>query len=155
MLICLDIGCGFNKIELVSHRVIGLDNRPETKCDIVCDVTNLPFKRESVDAIYSSHCLEHFKALDIQSILYKWTKVVRKNGDIYIKVPDIKFACRNILNDIYTLDEFSILYGKQDYPSNFHNTGFTVKLLESWIKEFAVGKCYSNGREVIFEGIRR
>ncbi len=52
----LNIGCGYlNRRE----DEIGIDNNIACRPDICGDIQDLPFKDESFDSIYASHCLEH------------------------------------------------------------------------------------------------
>lgn len=45
----------------------------------------LPFKDNSVDYVYSSHCLEHIKDWDLA--INEWYRVTKENGYIVIVVP--------------------------------------------------------------------
>lgn len=49
-------------------------------------VWNLPFKRQSLDFVYSSHLIEDF--LDWKPILFEWTRVLRPGGNLVILLPD-------------------------------------------------------------------
>src|SRR6185437_14775115 len=78
---CLDLGCG---LDVVWPSVIGVDNGDhfgERSAGIKCDVTNLSlFSSGSMDAVFSSHVLEHFEREDVPTILGEWWRVIRKGG---------------------------------------------------------------------------
>lgn len=58
--VLLDLGCGSRK----QPGAIGVDIARVPQVDIVADVTRpLPFRSDSVDAIYASHLLEHLDNL--------------------------------------------------------------------------------------------
>lgn len=48
----------------------------------------LDFLDGSVDAIYCSHTLEHFKFEDVRRVVSHWTRKLRPGGRIHIAVPD-------------------------------------------------------------------
>ncbi len=52
------------------------------------DVTRLPLASNSVEAIWSSHCLEH--TLDPISVLVEWRRVLRPDGVLCVIVPPFK-----------------------------------------------------------------
>lgn len=78
----LDIGCG-PEPPIVST-AIAVDKRPPA-C-IVCDAATLPFTDESLDYVYSSHCLEDFE--DTASVLKEWLRVIKPKGHLVLFCPD-------------------------------------------------------------------
>src|SRR6185437_2278471 len=85
---CLDLGCG---LDVVWPSVIGVDNGDhfgERSAGIKCDVTNLSlFSSGSMDAVFSSHVLEHFEREDVPTILGEWWRVIRKGGFLVLYLP--------------------------------------------------------------------
>ena len=95
------------KLNLASHGdhkpgYISVDfDHPEA--EIKADVSNLPFEADSVDDIYASHILEHFRSgnnyephlsnpLNSKTVfdaLAEWRRVLKSGGRLEIKVPDI------------------------------------------------------------------
>ena len=84
----LDIGCGTEK---VWPSAIGVDNGHHFgrgAADIQCDATKLTlFADNSVDAVFSSHVLEHFPRDKVADILREWSRVIRIGGYLVLYVP--------------------------------------------------------------------
>jgi ADP-heptose:LPS heptosyltransferase/predicted SAM-dependent methyltransferase len=90
----LDMGCGPSK---AFGHFIGVDSGKDTelfgiemKPDVVCDVADpeaieRTFNAESVDAIFSSHCLEHVE--DYQAALKAWWTLLKDGGHLCLYLP--------------------------------------------------------------------
>lgn len=87
----VDLGVGLKK---VWPHVIGVDNlfdyngvRPEP-VDIVSDCDKLPlFGDASMDFVYSSHLLEHFKEDAVPDVLAEWSRILKPGGYLILYVP--------------------------------------------------------------------
>ena len=81
----LHLGCG-----PVNHRkFINIDGYPYPHVHYVQPIEKLPqFKEGSVDLIYGSHCLEHFKYSETLSVLKEWHRVLKPGGIVRLSVPD-------------------------------------------------------------------
>ena len=117
--------------------------------DIVASLTRMhPVPAESVDALYSSHNLEHLYPHEVQEGLREFLRVLRPEGFALITLPDLQAVAKLIAED--KLDEpayhspagpiapLDILYGHR--PSlaagnlfMAHKTGFTAKTLSEAI----------------------
>ena len=65
-----------------------------------CDATKkIPFKRNSVDLIYSSHFLEHNSFKDGQNFLKECYRVLKNRGVLRIVVPDLVFHSKKYLEE--------------------------------------------------------
>lgn len=94
----LDIGCGVGdesiRLASDSRTVLGVDYDLETAhlangqgVGAVCsDGSVLPFKTGSVDAVCSSHIIEHF--LDPTGHVAEMARVVKDNGAVYVLTPN-------------------------------------------------------------------
>jgi SAM-dependent methyltransferase len=60
--VVVDLGCGNHRL---SPDIIGVDLFDYDAVDVVCDLTALPFKSDSVDAFVSRSVLEHVRDLDL------------------------------------------------------------------------------------------
>lgn len=81
----LHLGCGNIRLD----GFINIDIRQTSATDRVTDITNLAeFSDNSVDMIYSSHCLEHFSFRIVPDILREWNRVLKKGGELVVRVPD-------------------------------------------------------------------
>lgn len=76
----LDLGCGSRKVH---PGAIGIDT---VGGDIQLDVTELPmFKNESMDYVFSSHCLEDI--VDTEATLIEWWRVLKCGGYMVLYLP--------------------------------------------------------------------
>jgi predicted SAM-dependent methyltransferase len=154
--ICLDLGAGHNPVSLSSHLVITVDSRPDYNPTVLTDLRKLPFDDCSVDAVYSSHVLEHFAFQEIIPVLIEWCRVLKVGGDFWFQLPNIEYACKRILEGHYEWNEFAILYGEQTYPLNFHKMGFTPSMLTKFIQQIIClkGDIADTGQELIYRGVK-
>ena len=76
----LDIGCGSDKKE----GFLGVDLVKTEATDVVADATNLPFKDNCADHIYSRRCIQHIK--DDVKALKEMYRVLKANGKLQLIV---------------------------------------------------------------------
>lgn len=96
----IDIGCGTNRI---SPSILAIDQQPDKRyahADIAHDCKDLEiqetelaghiytFKDETLDFIFSSHCLEDFD--DIPTVFKNWWKKLKKGGIMILLLPDMQ-----------------------------------------------------------------
>jgi SAM-dependent methyltransferase len=80
----LNIGCGY------SHKLgfTNIDVSPDVKPDMVVDIEQgLPFKDNSVDEIYSCHCLEHIRPEKWRFVLKEIARVCKPNAILTLDLP--------------------------------------------------------------------
>ena len=84
----LDLGCGNAKCW---PTMIGMDNGHHWgrgDADIVGDCTDLSmFADASMDAVFSSHLLEHVEVEDVPATLAEWWRVLRVGGRLVLYLP--------------------------------------------------------------------
>ena len=89
--IAVDLGCGQNKatiefftdnMQLTPTKVIGLDIAKCEGVDIVHDLTKFPYplKDESVDAIHTSHFIEHLDGTERMKFFNECYRVLKPGG---------------------------------------------------------------------------
>jgi predicted SAM-dependent methyltransferase len=128
----LDIGCGDCK-----KGDFGLDARRTSSVDIIADARKLPFKNGSIDHVYSSDTIEHFSHLEIRSVLVEWVRILKKDGVIEIRCPDLRArAFLFFLNSNW--ENVRDIYGGQDYTGNFHRCGFSFGLLKRLLESCGI-----------------
>lgn len=97
----VDIGCGTNRI---SHAILAIDrndNQAYAHADVVHDCKDLEigktiehngnvysFQDDSLDFIFSSHCLEDFE--DIATVFKAWWRKIRPGGLMVLLLPDME-----------------------------------------------------------------
>lgn len=84
----IDIGCGDNKI---LPEAIGVDIADAAN-EVTADARQLPFEDESMDYVFSSHCLEDFE--DTGGVLAEWMRVLRPSGNLVLYLPHKNFYPR-------------------------------------------------------------
>jgi SAM-dependent methyltransferase len=92
-----DVGCGTNRLD---KSVLSLDHYPHDLLpnktghnggnDIICDCAKLPFRDETLDFIFSSHCLEDFAPDKIKNVFLEWLRCVKKGGYLILLLPDMQ-----------------------------------------------------------------
>ena len=80
--ITVDLGCGVRKMK----GALGVDTVAVPGVDVVADLNHgLPFKDNSVDAVYSYHILEHMD--DFLATMGEIWRVCRPGALVYVKAP--------------------------------------------------------------------
>jgi len=63
---------------------------PSVKNQIVANILDLSFiKNESLAQVHSNHVIEHLCASDLQKQAYEWYRILRKDGILTIRCPNI------------------------------------------------------------------
>lgn len=134
-----DIGSGpVSPYMLDEGKVVSFDIREDVKPDVVCDVRHLPVPDQTFDIVFSSHTLEHFGWTNIQKVLKEWSRVLKVGGELRIVVPNLRHVAQRILDDNIVATDLWVLYGEQDYPKNFHASGFTPKILKALVESLEI-----------------
>lgn len=143
----LNLGCGLDK----RQGFINIDLRGEVKPDLVLDLNKLPYpyENDSIDEIIAKDILEHFPFKATEPLLKEWYRLLKKGGKIYIQTPDIEYIAKEvIMTKKYGYKETSFwIYGEQDYPTNFHKTGFTIPTIKILLETigFKIDDIKNNG----------
>jgi hypothetical protein len=112
---------------------VTLDIDPRTKADVIADARELRrLPASTYDAVYCSHCLEHFYVHEVPSVLAGFAHLLKPTGFTYLAVPDIGALLAAVtdrdLNDVW--------YVSQGGPITFHD------VLYGWSKQIAQGNLY-------------
>lgn len=104
----LHVGCGHHSV----HRLhaafrdagweeIRLDIDERVKPDIVCSTVDMSDSVEtgSVDAVWSSHTIEHLHEHEAAAALLEFRRVLRPDGFLLIRCPDIAAVAESIVHD--------------------------------------------------------
>lgn len=128
----LHLGCGG-----INHeKFINIDGLPAPHIHYIREIDNLsPFKDNSVDLIYASHCLEHFSHQKVSHVLSEWFRVLKTDGILRLSVPDFDLLCEIYKESGNEIDSIlEVLMAKQDYKYNFHMTAFNQLSLMRYLK---------------------
>jgi SAM-dependent methyltransferase len=147
----LHVGCGsqdksgLKGFDSVEWREIRFDIDPSAHPDILGSLTDMhAVATGSVDAIYSSHNLEHVFWHEVRTVLLEFHRVLNEDGILVLACPDLLSVCRAVANDnlLETLYDspagpiapIDVLYGHRDSVAKgkihmAHKTGFTYATL--------------------------
>ena len=103
----LHVGCGPPNPAKLHQRFRGddwtevrLDINPAVKPDIVASITDMKgVETDSVDAVWSSHNLEHLFAHEVPVCLREFHRVLKPGGYALITLPDIQEIAKLIAED--------------------------------------------------------
>ena len=149
----LHVGCGpqnksgLKGFDSVEWREIRFDIDPSVYPDIEGTLTDMhAVASGSVDAVYSSHNIEHVFPHEVHTVLLEFHRVLKEDGIVVLTCPDLQSVCQAVVNDrlFETLYEspagpiapIDILYGHRDSVAEgkiymAHKTGFTYSTLGS------------------------
>ncbi len=152
--IALNLGCGVLNVDVEGFdKTINVDFHKDVAPDLVSDVFKVweseEVKGRKVGLVYMSHVLEHFVRSEGRRLLAHIAKNLIPGGKIWIKVPNLEYASIQILRDgVPSPMTMDILYGHQEYESNFHKIGFTPRSLREFLLEqglFKIESCEAIG----------
>ncbi|SHO52257.1 O-linked N-acetylglucosamine transferase family protein [Desulfopila aestuarii] len=131
-------------------RVVRLDIDPANTPDILGTMLDMSaVQSESIDAIYSSHNIEHLYPSEIPKAIQEFLRVLKPEGYAVITCPDLQAAAQMISDDklmevAYTspagpVTPFDIVYShrqftRRDNPFMAHHCGFTLTVLIGTLK---------------------
>lgn len=137
MKLSLNIGCGERTFEEYpeGYKCINVDERDLSNVDKVMDVRRLEFPDEYFDYILASDIMEHFPISETCTILTEWRRVLKIDGLIEFRMPNLREICRKYIDGVHDAKMTSwLLFGGQDYSGNFHFTGFDREWFRSIIE---------------------
>lgn len=147
----LHVGCGTKTIRNLpaafhsGWQELRYDIDPSVKPDLRGSITDLAALTDrSVDAIWSSHNLEHLNSFEVPTALAEFRRVLNDNGFAVVTVPDLRAIARHIVNDeleqpLYkapagAISALDVVFGHQAAIQKgnaymAHRTGFTARTL--------------------------
>jgi predicted O-linked N-acetylglucosamine transferase (SPINDLY family)/ubiquinone/menaquinone biosynthesis C-methylase UbiE len=153
----LHVGCGPADIRALPQlfqrrwQEIRLDIDPNVAPDVVASMLDMsPVETASVDAVYSSHNIEHLHPHEVEGALREFKRVLKPEGMLVVTCPDLQSVCALVAEDKLEdaayispagpISPIDILYGHRPAMAAgnlymAHKTGFTAKSLERALKE--------------------
>ena len=148
----LHVGCGNNnKSDLKGFnndnwKEIRFDIDKDVNPDIVGTLTDMKLvETGSVDAVYSSHNIEHIFPHEVPIALREFYRVLKEDGMVVITCPDLQSVCKAVVqdklleplyeSDIGPISPIDILYGHRGFIAQgneymAHKGGFTYSVLD-------------------------
>lgn len=159
----LNLGCG----EDILNNYINIDCRPIPNIDLcfAIDEHALPFQDNLIAEIRMRDFLEHIPFRKVSFVLTECFRVLRKKGIVIIQTPDLEAIANKIIlnpdfryNELKGFEAISFwVYGAQDYPENYHKSGFTQQALSKLLRRIGFNiKHMENdgGTNIICEAIK-
>ena len=161
----LHVGCGPARqanttagfADMSAWTELRFDIDPTVQPDLIGTMTDMSsVPDESVDAIYSSHNIEHLYPHEVASALAEFLRVLKPDGFVVITCPDLRSVCELVAADKLTeaayispagpIAPLDILYGLRTAMAQgnlymAHRCGFTEKVL--------TGTLYSAGFSIV------
>jgi predicted O-linked N-acetylglucosamine transferase (SPINDLY family) len=148
----LHVGCGpYNPTALPeifqtnAWRELRLDINPAVNPDVIGSITDMgAVSDESVNAIFSSHNLEHVYAHEVPLVLAEFYRVLKPGGMVMINVPDIQKVAEHVaqgnlegplfVSQVGEITAIDILFGLRTALAEgnsfmAHRTAFTADTL--------------------------
>lgn len=150
--IVLNVGCGPSSdprleaaFPVSEWREVRLDINPAVSPDIVASIINMEcVASASVDALWSSHNLEHLFAHEVPLALSEFFRVLKPRGSAIIAVPDLQGVAKQVSEDnveeplyispVGPIGALDIIFGHGAAISAgnifmAHRTGFSPRIL--------------------------
>ena len=171
--IFLHVGCGSNRKDRTtrefntdSWQELRLDINESTNPDIVGTMTDMSaVANETVDAIFSSHNIEHLYPHEVPLALKEFIRILKPEGFLVVTCPDLQSVCALVAEDKLTdpaytspagpIAPIDILYGHRASMERgnlymAHRCGFTKKVLIGTLRTFGFASLIAANRGAPF-----
>ena len=131
----LNLGCGND----IKKGYVNIDKYNNTGLvDSQDDLGDLSYPDGRVDEIYTSHVFEHIGINDMYGVMEEWRRVLRPNGELIIRIPNLEQGIRQWLNapDENKWRELGAVFGSQTHTGNSHLCGFNKGSLKHFLESF-------------------
>lgn len=170
----LHVGCGPKRKEQTTRAFAGeewqelrFDIDPAARPDIVGTMLDMSaVVSESVDALFSSHNIEHLYPHEVPVALQEFLRVLKPNGFLVLTCPDLQSVSRLIADDKLTeaaytapagpIAPIDILFGHRPQlaAGNLymaHRCGFTLKVLIATLQAYGFKTVAGRQRETEYD----
>ena len=113
-----------------------LDIMDHPNVNMKCDLSDgIPFHDGHATELRAVHLIQHFPTRKVLPFLKDCYRVLQPGGHLYIMVSDLEWVFQQVLAGGLTPDHICSIWGEQDFPSDYHHTGFTYLLLRGMMEE--------------------
>ncbi len=172
----LHVGCGPKRKDRTTKgfnspdwQEIRLDIDPSVQPDVIGTMTDMSaVASESVDAIYSSHNIEHLYPHEVPLAFAEFLRVLKPDGFFVVTCPDLQSVCKLVAEDQLTeaaytspagpIAPIDILYGHRPPMARgnlymAHRCGFTSRVLDGTLRScgFQAVASMARGRAPFFD----
>jgi SAM-dependent methyltransferase len=170
----LHVGCGNAKkadttkgFNTGAWHEVRFDIDPACAPDILGTIVDMSAVPDgSVEAIFSSHSIEHVYAHEVPKVLNEFRRVLADDGFVVLTCPDLQSVCQEIARDrllepLFTSDSgpiapLDMLYGHRPSLAGgkqhmAHKCGFTYSVLSSTFFNCGFRKVYGGRRPQAFD----
>lgn len=154
----LHVGCGPNDIRNTTRgfqgggwKEIRFDIDPGARPDVLGSMTDMSTVPDaSVDAVYSSHNIEHVYRHEVPLVLRNFRRVLKPGGFALVICPDLRAVCELVMEDLLLepayhspagpVSPHDMLYGHNDEIAKghlfmAHRCGFTEHTMRQALEE--------------------
>lgn len=131
----LDVGSGSIEqcvaaVRFPDAEITRVDANPDNEPDVVADIRELPEELHGVfDGVIASHVLEHVPWQKALVALNECVACLKPGGLMFVVVPDLEWACREIVLGRAPVAIVPFLFGGQGNQWSFHQNGFTISMM--------------------------
>ncbi len=138
----LNLGCGFD----IRNGYLNVDFQGFHNPDLVADIRKLDMLPSGFyEEVVAQDCLEHFPRCDTEPALSEWSRLLKSEGILKLRVPNLigllelfKWESKQSVKEQETLVQ--CMYGTQAYNGDWHLTGFTEILLQDYLEKAGFNK---------------
>ena len=154
----LHVGCGGKTIRTMGKgfndgtwEEVRFNINERVRPDIIGTIVNMEtVPEDSMDAIWSSHNIEHVYYHEVSNVLREFRRILRDDGFCVITCPDVESVCARVASGALTktlyrspagpITALDILYGHTASVARgevymAHKTGFDLQLLGARLKQ--------------------
>ncbi len=136
----INVGAGRD----IRNDYINIDNRELHGIDIVADVNELPFEKDTVDEVYAAHLIEHFTEYQLKKLITIWFGLLKKGGELVLITPNLEIMVKDYVGGKIDWNNLRrIILGGQDYVGDYHYNAFSPDYLTGFIQKTLPGATFN------------